>query len=191
MKPKESHRDSSCFACIHQGHSWGSSSTEVKDKWGSRNQLKVQRHGNLLEVFADIAYGSGTGHRSIQGLVLCMAGSPIAWQSSTQPFVTHSTAEAELVSYCEALTAGRATEALLCAMWGEPLVSENTFERIIYGDNAAAIGLAHGNSSTSWRTRHLRVRSNILREALEGHSTYPGGPWKLYHLRGTELGADV
>lgn len=163
---------------------------EVKEKWGVRGQLKVQRHGRLLEVFADIAYGSGTGHRSMQGLVLCFAGAPIAWQSSTQPFVTHSTAESELVSYCEALTAGRATEALLCAIWGEPLQSNNNFERVIYGDNVAAIGLAHGNSSILWRTRHLRVRSNIPREALEDQSSYPGGPWKLFHLRGTELVAD-
>ena len=161
----------------------------MHNPWGARSQLKVQRHEKLLEVFADIAYGTGNGHKSMQGLVLCFAGAPVAWQSSTQPFVCHSTAEAELVSYCEALNAGRATEALLCAMWGEQLVG-NTFERVIYGDNAAAIGLAHGNSATSWRTRHLRVRSNILREALEGQSLFPGGPWKLIHLKGTELVAD-
>ena len=162
---------------------------DIKNKWGARDQLKAQRHDRLLEVFADIAYGTGTGYKSVQGLVLCFAGAPIAWQSSTQPFVRHSTAEAELVSYCEALTAGRATEALLCAMWGEPLAA-NSFERVIYGDNAAAIGLAHGNSNPSWRTRHLRVRSNILREALEEQNSYPGGPWKLNHLKGTELVAD-
>ena len=114
----------------------------------------------------------------------------MAWQSATQPFVTHSTAEAELVSYCEALCTGRATEALLCAMWGEPLDNSNVFERVIYGDNAAAISLAYGNSATSWRTRHLRVRSNILKEALDEQGSYPGGCWKLAHLRGTELVAD-
>lgn len=88
----------------------------IKNKWGPRDQLKVPRREMLLEVFADIVYGTGSGHRSIQ----CFGGSPIAWQSSSQPFVTHSTAEAELVSYCEALTAGRAIEALICTMWGEP-----------------------------------------------------------------------
>ena len=74
-------------------------------------------------------------------------------------------------------------------MWGEQLTA-NSFERVIYGDNAAAIGLAHGNSSNSWRTRHLRVRSNILREAIEGQPSFPGGSWKLNHLKGTELVAD-
>ena len=163
---------------------------KIKKKWGSRDQLKIQRHEGLLEVFADIAYGTGSNHRSVQGLVICFAGAPVAWQSATQPFVTHSTAEAELVSYCEALCTGRATEALLCAMWGEPLDNSNVFERVIYGDNAAAISLAYGNSATSWRTRHLRVRSNILKEALDEQGSYPGGCWKLAHLRGTELVAD-
>ena len=124
----------------------------------------------LIEVFADIAYGTGSGYKSIQGLVICFGGSPIAWQSSSQPFVTHSTAEAELVSYCGALTAGRATEALISTMWGEPLTEKNTLETVIYGDNAAAISLAYGNSNTSWRPRHLRVRSNILKEALDNNN---------------------
>ena len=35
---------------------------------GARGQLKVARHEKLLEVFADIAYGSGTGHRSVTRL---------------------------------------------------------------------------------------------------------------------------
>ena len=163
---------------------------EIHQKWGARSQLKVQRHDKLIEVFADIAYGAGSNHRSIQGLVICFAGAPVAWHSSVQPFVTHSTAEAELVSYCKALTTGRSIEALMCAIWGEDLTSSNPFERVIYGDNVAAIGLAYGNSSSSWRTRHLRVRANILREALEDQVEFPGGKWQLHHLKGTELVAD-
>ena len=163
---------------------------EIHQKWGARSQLKVQRHDKLIEVFADIAYGAGSNHRSIQGLVVYVAGAPVAWQSSTQPFVTHSTAESELVSYCEALTAGRSIEALMCAIWGEDLISSNPFERVIYGDNVAASGLAYGNSSSSWRTRHLRVRASILREALEDQVEFPGGKWRLNHLKGTELVAD-
>lgn len=48
----------------------------------------------------------------------------------------------------------------------------------------------------SWKQQHimadetLSVRSNILREALEEQSSFPGGPWKLSHLKGTELVAD-
>ena len=36
---------------------------------------------------------------------------------------THSTAESELVGYCESLLIGRATEALLCAMWGDNMAA--------------------------------------------------------------------
>ena len=158
-------------------------------EWGARGQLKVRRHSKLLEVYADIAYAAGSNHRSVQGLVICYAGVPVAWQCNQQPFVTHSTAEAELVSYCEALLAGRASEALLCAIWGEDL-NANTFERVMYGDNAAAIGLAHGVTAASWRTRHLRIRSSILKEALQESSDVPGGRWQLTHLKGTELVAD-
>ena len=117
------------------------------------------------------------------------AGNAIAWQSGQQPFATHSTAESELVGYCESLLIGRATESLLCAMWGEPL-DGNQFTRVIYGDNMAAIGLAHGNTCSSWRTRHLRIRASILREAMEENCEVPGGSWRLIHLKGTELVAD-
>ena len=59
-----------------------------KEKWGKRNQLKVERHNDLLEVFSDISFGAGSKHRSLQGLIVFFAGVPIAWQSSQQPFVT-------------------------------------------------------------------------------------------------------
>ena len=158
-----------------------------KETWGKRGQLHIERHDRLLEVFADIAYGTGSRHRSLQGLAVYFAGAPISWVSSQQPFVTYSTAEAELVSYCEALCAGRATEALICSMLKEP-VGQNSLERVIYGDNMAAISMAHGTGNATWRTRHLRVGSSFLREALDGVA--PDGVWKLLHLRGTELVAD-
>ena len=159
------------------------------DGWGERNHLKLQRSHRSLEIFSDIAYAAGTGHRSVQGIAVFFGGSPVGWQSSQQAFVTHSTAESELVAYCESLLIGRAAEALLCAMWGEPLNS-NSLSRVIYGDNLAAIGLANGTTCSSWRTRHLRIRAAILREAIEETGSVPGGAWRLLHLKGSELVAD-
>eukprot|EP00435_Cladocopium_sp_Y103_P018479 s2475_g4.t1 len=159
--------------------------TIPEDDWGKRQQLKVKRHDRLLEVFSDIAFGVGSRHRSLQGLIVYFAGSPVAWGASQQPFVTYSTAEAELVSYGEGLNAGRAMLAMICSMLNEP---PQSVEKILYGDNAAAISLAHGTGTSSWRTRHLRVRASFLREALDGVT--PDGLWKLFHLRGTELVAD-
>ena len=45
------------------------------DQWGARGQLKTARHGNLLEVLADISFGAGTKKslvgRSVPGRALC------------------------------------------------------------------------------------------------------------------------
>ena len=94
-------------------------------EWGHRNQLKAKRHQKMLEVFSDISYGASADHRSIQGMVVCYGGVPIAWQCAVQPFVALSTAEAELIAYCESLVIGKATEALLCAIWGEGAQSQH------------------------------------------------------------------
>eukprot|EP00435_Cladocopium_sp_Y103_P016572 s1768_g4.t1 len=75
-------------------------------------------------------------------------------------------------------------------MWGEPLTKNNSFVRTIYGDNLAAIGLASGNTCASWRTRHLRIRASILKEAMDDECPVPGGVWRLIHLKGSELVAD-
>ena len=149
------------------------------DGWGERHQLKLQRSQRSLEIFSDIAYAAGNGYRSIQGIAVFSGGSPVG------AFATHSTAESELVAYCESLLIGQKQSA----MWGEPLKS-NLFSRVIYGDNLAAIGLANGTTCSSWRTRHLRIRAAILREAIEDTEVVPGGAWRLLHLKGTELVAD-
>ena len=69
-------------------------------------------------------------------------------------------------------------------MMGVPSGS-SAIECVLYGDNVAAIGLAHGTSSSSWRTRHLKIRAAYLKEALEGRA--PGGLWRLLYLQGVEL----
>ena len=158
-----------------------------REIWGERQQLKIARNVKLLEVFSDIAYGTGSRGRSVQGMAIYFGGCIISWQTSIQPFATHSTAESELVAYCDSSNAGRSAEAMLSSMMGIQTGS-NEIERVLYGDNVAAIGLAHGTSSSSWRTRHLKIRAAYLREALEGRA--PGGIWRLLHLRGSELVAD-
>ena len=117
--------------------------THVPDDWGAHGQLKVKRSDLLLEIFCDIAYSAGSGHRSIQGVVVCLGGQPICWQTCQQPFVTHSTAEAELVCYCEGLIAGKAAEALVKELTGVTAVM-----KVIYGDNIAALRLLHGVQDT-------------------------------------------
>lgn len=76
---------------------------------------------------------------------------------------------------------------MVCAMWA---LDPSSMEKVLYGDNAAAIGASHGTTASSWRTRHLRIRAAVLREAIDPACAMPEGPWKLLHLKGVELVAD-
>ena len=60
----------------------------VPDDWGAHDQLKVKRSELLLEVFCDITYSAGTGHRSIQGIVVCLGGQHLLANNSAT--VCHS-----------------------------------------------------------------------------------------------------
>ena len=79
--------------------------------------------------------------RSHQGIIICAAGSPIQWEASRQAFHTMSTAEAELVGYCEAATMLKSVEALVKVIHmscsGNDVVDgshvENSFEKWFMG----------------------------------------------------------
>ena len=53
-----------------------------------------------VEVFSDASYAS-SNLKSFTGIVVCVGGTPIAWHTTRQAFVTLSTAEAELMSMLE------------------------------------------------------------------------------------------
>ena len=150
-------------------------------EWGPRENLLQRRTQQTLEVFTDISYATGGKGRSVQGLVAYYGGSPVAWSSSRQAFATLSTTESELVSMCEALVLGNSVGSLVAEVQQHP-VEELT--RVMYADNLGAISLAKGGAAASWRTRHLRIRSHALRDAVTS------GGWILLHLRGDELVAD-
>ena len=88
-----------------------------------------------------------------------------------------STAESELVGCVEAMIMIQSVEALLQAVHG------NSLRKVLYGDNTSAI---LQQPDGSWRTRHLRLRSNCLKKRLRSDK----GNWKIKHLKGTELVAD-
>ena len=56
-------------------------------------------------------------------------------------------------------------------------------ERVIYGDNTAALAIVQSPSGP-WRTRRLRLRSNVLRERVRE------GEWQIRNLPGSGLVAD-
>ena len=152
---------------------------------GPYGTLQIPRHSRLLEAFADISFNP-QGERSHQGIILCVAGAPIQWEASRQAFHTMSTAESELVGYCEATTMLKSAEALMTVIQGCGVENDDSFEKVIYGDNSSALSILM-NPDGGWRTRHLRLRSACLRELLRKDPQ----SWKVRHQKGTDLPADM
>ncbi|CAE7722591.1 mycC [Symbiodinium sp. CCMP2592] len=133
-----------------------------------------------LHAFADASFGPSSG-RSHQGLLVCWAGAPLHWESGRQTLTALSTAESELISYVcvvQAAEDAEAVEALIGEIFPEPLT------RSLFGDNSSAISIVSG-PPTSWRSRHLRLRSHALPERIEN------GVWTVYHLSGLLMPADI
>eukprot|EP00435_Cladocopium_sp_Y103_P029229 s2739_g7.t1 len=140
---------------------------------GDENKLKT------LEVMVDASFGPPhEGYRSVQGIMMVHAANPLMWASTRQPFVTQSTAEAELLAYNEAYQCGEPTAALL-------QVLGCSVKRHLSGDSKSGISQLTGDTGV-WRTRHLRLRSAKLREVIQD----PTEPWSVDHCSGLDLGAD-
>ena len=149
-----------------------------KDR-GPCGTLPIVRHEGLIEAYADISFAP-QGSRSCQGIVVFYGGSVVQWEATRQPFCALSTAEAELLGYCETMQLVQALESLLTVLHGH-----DKFEKLLVGDNSSAISILT-KPDGPWRTRHLRLRSHALKEKLANSK----GDWKLRHQKGTELIAD-
>ena len=138
---------------------------------GPDDGLPFPRSMRRLEAYADVSFAPQAS-RSIQGVLVLYGGSPIMWESSRQSCITLSTAEAELLSYVEAMGMADSMGCILEALEEVPCqltvvesddeeaseelyirekikVPEGEFiegamgiQRIIYGDNTAAISVA-------------------------------------------------
>ena len=150
---------------------------------GAEEQLGIPRHETLIEAFSDVSFAP-QGGRSLQGVLACVAGAPVQWESNRQPFPTLSTAESELMGYCEAMTMLQSIEALMVAIVG--VDDGSGFEKVILGDNQSAIQIVQ-KPDGPWRTRHLRLRATCLKHKLSSVE----GSWKLRYVKGTELVADL
>ena len=111
---------------------------------------------NLLKVFTDSSFAPSSG-RSHGASCVFLGNNPLTWRSSRQQLVTLSTAETELLEGVEGTTLGVATRALLEELENRPIPLQ------LHIDNQAALLLLQG-STGSWRTRHLRLRANYIRE---------------------------
>ena len=83
------------------------------------------------------------------------------WASARQPFITQSTAEAELLAYNEAFQVGESTGALL------EVVGYGGVKKHMQGDSKSGISQLTADTG-AWRTRHLR-------EVIQS----PDEPWSV------------
>lgn len=165
---------------VYATQTWGLVYERCRDgDLGEDGELQQTRSTSRVQAYADISFAPAReAYRSIQGIGIQHGRNLLAWETGRQPFVCASTAESELVSYCEC---HQVTEALV----GLLEIAGFSVERQLYGDNKATLA-AITSESGSWRTRHLRLRAFALREAL----SEPGRRWVARHLAGSMLLAD-
>eukprot|EP00435_Cladocopium_sp_Y103_P022093 s4393_g5.t1 len=138
-----------------------------------------EKEWTTLKVSADTSFAPPhEKYRSVQAVVVEHGPNILAWESSRQAFITQSTAEAELLGYNEAFQLGEATAAL-CSVF------EIKVKKKLRGDCKAALAQIQGDTGP-WRTRHLRLRSAKIREALRKEEF----GWSAEHCSGTMLNAD-
>ena len=129
-----------------------------------------------LIMFCDAAYAP-QGARSHGGWLVTFGGVPVSWRSSRQSMITLSTAEAELLAMLDGAVATKGIEAILAD------VGVQARSRTIASDSMAALSITSGSSS--WRTRHLRIKAGWLQEQLS-HGLY-----EAVHCPGERQPADL
>ena len=131
--------------------------------FGQGDSQRRERHNGLVEVYTDASFAS-SDQRSITGVVAYYAGAPVFWITCRQSFVTLSTAESELMALLEGLVALRCVKSIV------QMIHHGEVEGRMFSDSTAAISIVSGTTG-SWRTRHLRIRAQGLREALDRGET--------------------
>ena len=138
--------------------------------------LIVQWKEQGLVMFCDAAFAP-QGARSHSGWVVTYGSVPISWRSGRQTMVALSTAEAELMAMLDGAVATKSVEALLQD------IGEQVHSRRISSDSTSALNITTGSSS--WRTRHLRIKANWLMEQI------CNGLFTVEHCPGERQPADL
>ena len=151
--------------------------------YGSCLDDQGQPNGDLRKVtlLSDASHAP-QGLRGCQGILALWGNALVQWESRRQPFAALSSTEAELIGYVDALTMGESLQVILNVLEHNDLVESGQFE--IRGDNLSGIQLLLAPDGP-WRTRHLRLRSFVLRERLAARE------WRVQHTPGSELAADL
>lgn len=130
-------------------------------------ELVYEGDSTTLKGFTDASWGDDKEtRRSTSGYVFSLGSGAISWSSKRQRTISLSSCQAELIGQ---------TQATKEAVWLRRLLKElNTSDglpTIIYGDNQAAIALAH-NPEFHSKSKHIEIQDFWCREMQrEGHPT--------------------
>ena len=138
--------------------------------------LGVRWRHEGLKMCCDAAFAP-QGLKSHGGWMISYGSVPIAWRSSRQAMITLSTAEAELLAMLDGAVAAKGVESILFD------VGEVIEKRTIASDSTSALSITQGSSS--WRTRHLRIKAGWLCEQMSH------GIFEAVHCPGERQPADL
>ena len=110
------------------------------------------------------------------------SGALIQWESKQQPFGTLSSSEAELMGYTDALTMGESCATIAAIL--ESGDGNEAVDCVLHGDSQSGIRILQSPDGPR-RTRHLRLRSFVLRERIRT------GCWRAKHEPGASLSVDL
>ena len=136
----------------------------------------VRRVLEVAEGISDASFAP-QGGRSHHCSMTLLGGALITWSSQRQAFMTQSTAECELVGLAHVLSDLEAQKPLFEALL------ETSVQCVLYCDNKATISICSVPFG-AWRSRHLHVRANVVKEKLSAG-------WLLRHLPGRYMLADI
>ncbi|CAE7696974.1 GIP [Symbiodinium sp. CCMP2456] len=140
--------------------------------------LTIAPTSDGLITFTDSSYAP-EGKRSHSGILVTWRGAPLSWRATRTPYVCLSTAESELTAAIEGLKMTMSLGAVLEELVGVDLPIQ------LAVDNQSAIAIAKPTGSTSWRTRHLRVRSAFIREQVQNNKV------QIRYVKGQQQLADL
>ena len=108
-----------------------------------------------LKTYSDASWGPDGGDTSHLGAIVFWAGCAVAWRSCRAALAATSSCECELQAASLGFILGSGVQSLL-----ESVGISVAHQLAI--DNTAAIAILDGR--TTWRTRHLAMRANALRD---------------------------
>ena len=142
------------------------------------NEQWLSLRGSQQVLVQTDASFAPAGEKSHESTFLFVQGHLVGWLTARQPFMAASTAEAELLSTMTGFVYGRAQGYVCQELWGSKALLT------VQNDNTAAISIVSGDS-TNWRSRHLRIRSHVVRQAVRG------GHLSLSHVPGEWNASDA